>query len=123
VFVKKKKFKRTRKKFFFKYLLIMPGLGPLIGAIDQGTSSTRFLVFVAQTGELVTYHQIEVKKILPNEGWVEQDPNELYQSVIETIEVVAKKLTDLDISLDDIKCIGLTNQRESTVVWDKYTGN
>jgi glycerol kinase len=123
VFVKKKKFKRTRKKFFFKYLLIMPGLGPLIGAIDQGTSSTRFLVFVAQTGELVTYHQIEVKKILPNEGWVEQDPNELYQSVIETIEVVAKKLTDLDISPDDIKCIGLTNQRESTVVWDKYTGN
>jgi glycerol kinase len=101
----------------------MPSLGPLIGAIDQGTSSTRILIFVAQTGELVTYHQIEVKKILPNEGWVEQDPNELYQSVVETIEVVAKKLTDLDISLSDIKCIGLTNQRESTVVWDKYTGN
>lgn len=100
----------------------MPSLGPLIGAIDQGTSSTRFLLFVAQTGELVTYHQIEVRKILPNEGWVEQDPNEIYHSVIETIDVVSKKLVELDIDQNDIKCIGLTNQRESTIVWDKYTG-
>lgn len=100
----------------------MPVLGPLIGAIDQGTSSTRFLVFVAQTGELVTYHQMEMKRILPQEGWVEQDPVHIYHSVVECIETVAHKLIDLDIDINDIKCVGLTNQRESTIIWDKHTG-
>jgi glycerol kinase len=100
----------------------MRDLGPLIGAIDQGTSSTRFLVFAAETGELVTYHQIEVKRVFPCEGWVEQDPIELYQSVVETVEVVHNKLYKLDINPKDIKCIGLTNQRESAIVWDKVTG-
>ncbi|XP_054168044.1 glycerol kinase-like [Oppia nitens] len=100
----------------------MRHLGPLIGAIDQGTSSTRFLVFVAETGELVTYHQIEIKRVFPCEGWVEQDPLELFDSVCETIEVVIQKLDSLDINYKDIKCIGLTNQRESALVWDKVTG-
>ena len=94
----------------------MPFLGPLVGAIDQGTSSTRFLVFAAQTGELVTYHQIEVKRILPNEGWVEQDPIQIYHSVVECIDIVANKLKEIDIDIHDIKCIGLTNQRESTII-------
>jgi len=100
----------------------MPDLGPLIGAIDQGTSSTRFLVFVAHTGQLVTYHQIEVKRVYPCKGWVEQNPIEIYDSAIETIEVVHQKLIKLDINPKDIKCIGLTNHRESTIVWDKVTG-
>ncbi|CAG2163165.1 unnamed protein product [Oppiella nova] len=100
----------------------MRDLGPLIGAIDQGTSSTRFLVFVAQTGELVTYHQIEIKRVFPYEGWVEQDPIEIFESVTETIGVVVDKLHKLDINPRDIKCIGLTNQRESCLVWDKVTG-
>ena len=97
-------------------------LGPLVGAIDQGTSSTRFLVFAANTGELVTYHQMEVKRILPEEGWVEQDPNTIYKSVVECIKTVAKKLSDINIDINDIKCVGVTNQRESTIIWDKYTG-
>ncbi len=100
----------------------MRDLGPLIGSIDQGTSSTRFLVFVAETGELVTYHQIEIKRVFPCEGWVEQDPIDLYNSVVETVEVVYEKLIQLQIDPKDIKCVGLTNQRESAVVWDKITG-
>ena len=100
----------------------MGSLGPLVGAIDQGTSSTRFLVFSASTGELVTYHQMEVKRILPIEGWVEQDPCQIYNSVIECIDMVAKKLKDINVDISDIKCIGLTNQRESTIIWDKETG-
>lgn len=100
----------------------MRDLGPLIGAIDQGTSSTRFLVFAVNTGELVTYHQIEVKRVFPVEGWVEQDPLEIFNSVCETIEVVIEKLHKLDIDPNDIQCIGLTNQRESAIVWDKTTG-
>ncbi len=97
-------------------------LGPLIGAIDQGTSSTRFLVFRAQSGELVTYHQVEVHRLSPNEGWVEQDPNELFNSVVVTIERVVEKLIQMDINPQDIKGVGVTNQRESTIVWDKFTG-
>ena len=98
-------------------------LGPLVGAIDQGTSSTRFLVFAANTGELVTYHQMEVKRILPEEGWVEQDPVQIYNSVVECISKVAKKLSDINIDISSIKCVGVTNQRESTIIWDKNTGN
>ncbi|CAG2113371.1 unnamed protein product, partial [Medioppia subpectinata] len=101
----------------------MRSLGPLVGAIDQGTSSTRFLVFSSQTGELVTYHQMEMKRILPEEGWVEQDPIQIYQSVVECIDTVAKKLQHLGVDINDIKCVGLTNQRESTIVWDKVTGH
>jgi len=97
-------------------------LGPLIGAIDQGTSSTRFLVFAANSAELITYHQIEVAKIYPNEGWVEQDPIQIYETVQNTILEVVNKLRDLNIDPNDIKAIGLCNQRESTIVWDKHTG-
>ena len=100
----------------------MRDLGPLIGAIDQGTSSTTFLVFVANTGELVTYHQIEMKRYYPEEGWVEQDPIEIFNSVCETVDVVFEKLNKLEINTNDIKCVGLTNQRESAIVWDKVTG-
>ena len=78
-------------------------LGPLIGSLDQGTSSTRFLVFSAQTGELITYHQVEIKKFYPHEGWVEQAPVEIYNSCVETIEKVVEKLRDLNINSKDIQ--------------------
>lgn len=94
----------------------------LVGAIDQGTSSSRFLVFAIDTGKMVTYHQEEVKNICPNEGWVEQDSEEIYQSVIKCIEIVVNKLQELGFSPSDILCIGITNQRESTILWDSNTG-
>lgn len=101
----------------------MRDLGPLVGAIDQGTSSTRFIVFSALDGAVITYHQIEVKRFYPHEGWVEQDPIELFNSVLETAEVVFNKLRlQLGIDTSRFQCIGLTNQRESAIVWDRLTG-
>lgn len=97
-------------------------LGPLIGAIDQGTSSTRFLVFSAKTGELITYHQVEVAKIYPAEGWVEQDPIQIIDTIRATMNVVADKLKALDIDVEDVQAIGVCNQRESCITWHPETG-
>uniref|UniRef100_A0A1Y1KDG7 Probable glycerol kinase n=1 Tax=Photinus pyralis TaxID=7054 RepID=A0A1Y1KDG7_PHOPY len=96
--------------------------GPLVGSIDEGTSSTRFLVFAANTAEVLTYHQIPVPHITPQEGWVEQNPELILHSVIETINVTCDNLRKLDIDPLDIVAVGITNQRETTVVWDSRTG-
>lgn len=96
--------------------------GPLVGSIDEGTSSTRFLVFAANTAEVLTYHQVPIPHITPQEGWVEQDPEVILHAVIETINVTCDNLKKLNISKDDIVATGITNQRETTVVWDKLTG-
>ncbi|XP_066170106.1 glycerol kinase isoform X3 [Sylvia atricapilla] len=97
-------------------------LGPLVGAIDQGTSSTRFLVFNAETAELLSHHQVEIKQEFPREGWVEQDPKEILNSVYECVERTCEKMNELNIDIANIRAIGVTNQRETTVVWDKTTG-
>uniref|UniRef100_A0A667XHD2 glycerol kinase n=1 Tax=Myripristis murdjan TaxID=586833 RepID=A0A667XHD2_9TELE len=97
-------------------------LGPLVAAIDQGTSSTRFLVFNSKTAELLSHHQVEIKQSFPKEGWVEEDPREILQSVYECMERTCEKLTQLNIDISNIKAIGVTNQRETTLVWDKETG-
>lgn len=94
----------------------------LLAAIDQGTSSSRFLVFEADTGDIVTSHQIEVRQLFPNPGWVEMDPNEIIDTVKKCIEKVVDKLGHLGISTDEIKSVGIANQRETTIVWDKETG-
>nr|XP_045039715.2 glycerol kinase-like [Desmodus rotundus] len=94
----------------------------LVGAVDQGTTSTRFLVFNSKTAELVSYHQIEIKQEFPREGWVEQNPKEILLSVYECIEKTCEKLELLNIDSSSVKAIGVTNQRETTVVWDKITG-
>uniref|UniRef100_A0A670I3W1 glycerol kinase n=2 Tax=Podarcis muralis TaxID=64176 RepID=A0A670I3W1_PODMU len=97
-------------------------MGPLVGAIDQGTSSTRFLVFNAKTAELLSYHQVEIQQKFPKEGWVEQDPKEILQSVYECVEKTCEKLKQLNVDIASIKAVGVCNQRETTVVWDKRTG-
>uniref|UniRef100_A0A3Q4BUL5 glycerol kinase n=1 Tax=Mola mola TaxID=94237 RepID=A0A3Q4BUL5_MOLML len=97
-------------------------MDPLVAAIDQGTSSTRFLVFNAKTAELLSQHQVEINQSFPKEGWVEEDPREIVQSVYECMERTCEKLRRLNISISHIKAVGVTNQRETTVVWDKETG-
>uniref|UniRef100_A0A8C2G9N7 Probable glycerol kinase n=1 Tax=Cyprinus carpio TaxID=7962 RepID=A0A8C2G9N7_CYPCA len=97
-------------------------LGPLVAAIDQGTSSTRFLVFNAKTAELLSHHQVEIKQSFPKEGWVEEDPKEILQSVYECMDRTCEKMTQLNIDISNIKAVGVTNQRETTLVWDKETG-
>ncbi|KAI5743398.1 hypothetical protein M8J77_017716 [Diaphorina citri] len=96
--------------------------GPLVGAIDEGTSSCRFIVFSALTGKLVAKHQISLGQTFPTEGWVEQDPMEILAVVNGTIEACVEKLKEQGIEPTDIVAVGVTNQRESTIAWDKITG-
>ncbi|GBP30441.1 Glycerol kinase 3 [Eumeta japonica] len=96
--------------------------GPLVGAIDEGTTNARFLVFAASTSEVLTYHQVPIKRFSPQEGWVEQDALELYKSILECIEVTIDNLRKLDINPGDIVSIGITNQRETIIVWNSLTG-
>ncbi|XP_072252612.1 glycerol kinase-like isoform X2 [Leuresthes tenuis] len=96
---------------------------PLVAAIDQGTSSTRFLVFNAKTAELISHHQVEINQRFPKEGWVEVDPSEIMQSIYECMERTCEKLCQLNTEVSNIKAVGVTNQRETTLVWDKETGD
>ena len=71
---------------------------------------------------MLTYHQVEMKSLEPKKGWIEQNPVEILSAVRKCIEVTLENLTHLDIDPSDIHAIGITNQRETVIVWDKYTG-
>lgn len=88
-------------------------------SIDQGTTSSRAILF-DKAGDIKLITQKEFRQIFPQSGWVEHDALEIWSSVQ---SVVAEALANKDISGDDIAAIGITNQRETTVVWDKNTGN
>jgi glycerol kinase len=90
----------------------------LIGALDQGTTSTRFMIFDAD-GREVARRQLEHQQILPRPGWVEHDPIEIAARVD---EVIAGALRLAGITGRDLAAIGITNQRETTIVWDRATG-
>ncbi|RAH73353.1 glycerol kinase [Aspergillus aculeatinus CBS 121060] len=92
-----------------------------VGSIDQGTTSTRFLIF-NKAGELVVSRQVDFTQIYPNPGWHEQDPLEIVSSVETCIEEAVTKLEARWLSRSDIKAVGITNQRETTIVWDSETG-
>ncbi|EAW06529.1 glycerol kinase [Aspergillus clavatus NRRL 1] len=92
-----------------------------VGSIDQGTTSSRFLIF-NRDGEPVASHQVEFTQIYPNPGWHEHDPLELVSSVETCIEEAVKQFESTGYSQYSIKGIGITNQRETTVVWDHETG-
>jgi glycerol kinase len=87
-------------------------------AIDQGTTSSRCIIFDRQGG-VVSQHQLEHAQIYPQAGWVEHDPLEIWQR---TQEVVRGALDKGPMSRGAISCVGVTNQRETTVVWDRRTG-
>jgi len=89
-----------------------------IGSLDQGTSSTRFMIFDGD-GKVVGQHQLEHRQILPHAGWVEHDAAEIWDR---TKEVIAAALKQADILGSDLAAIGITNQRETTVAWDVTTG-
>ncbi|XP_070265532.1 glycerol kinase 2 [Myotis yumanensis] len=94
----------------------------LVGGVVQETNSSRFLVFNPKTAELLGQHQVRISQELPKEEWVEQDPNEIIQSVFECIEKTCEQLSELNIDISNIKAIGISNQRETTLVWDRLTG-
>ena len=89
-----------------------------VGAVDQGTTSTRFMIF-DHAGAVVGVDQKEHEQIYPKPGWVEHDPMEIWTRTNEVIEGALKKA---GITKADLAAVGITNQRETTVVWDRRTG-
>lgn len=69
--------------------------GDLVGSIDEGTTSARFVLFKAESTEVVCYHQIPIKQFTPNEGWVEQNPIDILRAVEECVEKTIEKLIEL----------------------------
>jgi glycerol kinase len=89
-----------------------------VGAIDQGTTSSRFILF-DRDGQIAAVDQREHEQINPKAGWVEHDATEIWRR---TREVIGGAMSSSDAEAGDIEAIGITNQRESTVVWDRETG-
>jgi glycerol kinase len=87
-------------------------------SLDQGTTSSRAILFNNQ-GEIVHTAQKEFTQHFPNPGWVEHNPNEIWGSIL---SVIAAVLSESSVKPETIAAIGITNQRETTVVWDKHTG-
>ncbi len=89
-----------------------------IGAIDQGTTSTRFIVF-DHAGTIVAAEQMEHRQIMPRPGWVEHDAAEIWAN---TQTVIAGALARAGLAASDLAAVGITNQRETTLLWDRATG-
>ncbi len=90
-----------------------------IGAVDQGTTSTRFIVF-DRSGRIVSVAQKAHEQIYPHPGWVEHDPAEIWRR---TQEVIDEALEQHGLQASDLAAIGIANQRETTIVWERKTGN
>ena len=89
-----------------------------IASIDQGTTSTRCIIF-DKKGNIVSVGQKEHEQIYPKPGWVEHNSEEIWKN---TLEVIAKARINKNIKVEDIAACGITNQRETAVVWNKRTG-
>ncbi|MGD1650594.1 FGGY family carbohydrate kinase, partial [Listeria monocytogenes] len=88
-------------------------------ALDQGTTSSRAMI-IDEEGEVIGVAQEEFDQIFPKPGWVEHNANEIWASIL---AVIAGVLLKTNISSKEIAGIGITNQRETTVIWDKESGN
>ncbi|KAI4381983.1 hypothetical protein MLD38_007996 [Melastoma candidum] len=100
----------------------MPAEEVFVGSIDQGTTSTRFIIY-DRTARPIASHQLEFTQFYPEAGWVEHDPIEILESVKVCMAKAIDKATVDGFNVDGgLKAIGLTNQRETTLVWSKSTG-
>ena len=93
-------------------------MADFVGAVDQGTTSTRFMVF-DHSGAEVARHQLEHTQVMPRPGWVEHNPIEIWER---TSAVIMTALNALNLRAADLAALGVTNQRETTVVWNRRTG-
>ncbi|MEU6024335.1 glycerol kinase GlpK [Micromonospora sp. NPDC047134] len=93
-------------------------MADFVGAVDQGTTSTRFMIF-DHSGNEVGRHQLEHQQILPQAGWVEHNPLEIWER---TQTVIRTALNTHSLAASDLAALGVTNQRETTVVWNRRTG-
>src|SRR6266566_2379945 len=93
-------------------------MADFVGAVDQGTTSTRFMIF-DHSGNEVGIHQLEHGQILPQAGWVEHNPVEIWER---TSAVIQTALNSKGLQASDLAALGITNQRETAVVWNRKTG-
>jgi glycerol kinase len=94
----------------------------LIGVIDAGTNKIRFVVFKTPNFEEIVSHEVRIKQISPKEGWLEHDPIEIIDAVRECAKVALHLLPNQGFSKSEITCIGITNQRETVMLWNKQSG-
>lgn len=87
-------------------------------AIDQGTTNSRAIVF-DRTGKLIAQHEMALQQFFPNSGWVEQHPDEIFDNTVLCCQEAIKKAAT---TIENIVAIGISNQRETTIIWDKHTG-
>ncbi|KAL3272652.1 hypothetical protein HHI36_014117 [Cryptolaemus montrouzieri] len=92
----------------------------LIGAISAGTTTVKFCVFRSQETKVIAEHEVKISSHCPQEGWIEQDPLEIINAVKTCIQKVVEQLGS---ESKKIIAVGVTNQRETTIVWDKLTGH
>lgn len=93
-------------------------MGEFVMALDAGTTSNRCIIF-NKKGEVVSIAQKEFHQSFPQPGWVEHDANEIWST---QVGVAAEAMSRIEATVEDINCIGITNQRETVVIWDKQTG-
>ena len=93
-------------------------MSKIIMSLDQGTTSSRTILFDGN-GEIIAEANVPLKSKFPQSGWVEQDPEEIWNTQYQTIEAVLQKAR---LSMKDVAAIGITNQRESTIAWNRKTG-
>ncbi|KAK6103232.1 glycerol kinase [Brugia pahangi] len=93
----------------------------LIGAIDQSTSSTRFIIYQLNSQAIIASHQIEIQQIFPHPGWVEINPEEIITTTMKCIDECCNIIKKTGFDISDIKAIGICNQRETTILWDSKT--
>lgn len=89
-----------------------------VGSLDQGTTSTRFIIF-NHLGEIVSQYQLEHQQIFPEPGWVEHDAEEIWRN---TQLVISGAIAKANLKNEDLSAIGITNQRETTIAWNRRTG-
>lgn len=94
----------------------------LICVIDAGTNKIRFVIYKTPNFEEVCSHEVRIAQISLKQGYLENDPNEIISAVRETAKVAIHLLPNHGFSKDNVACIGITNQRETVVLWDKVTG-
>ena len=104
--------------FLISLFLLSYNMQQYILSFDQGTTSSRAIVF-DRSGAIAAVAQKEFKQLFPQPGWVEHDANEIWST---QLGVAAEAITKAGLSVQHIAAIGITNQRETTVVWDKVTG-
>src|SRR5690349_19397870 len=108
----------VRVNWRLKLALKGDAVADFVGAVDQGTTSKRFMIF-DHSGTEVARHQLEHTQIMPRSGWVEHDPAEIWERTRTVIETTLRRAA---LHAADLAAVGLTNQRETTLVWNRRTG-